>query len=142
MGQVVKAVATEPQILGCSIGENLQPTIQWLLDLRLSKTDIAKGVASWPRLLGFSISGNFSQKLLILQDFFGCELAATLIAKEPRILGYASHRLSRRLQILAETNESQKILFAIKLSDSAFQQHFPSELATCRLKDCPVKGNG
>ena len=116
--QVAKAVATEPQILGFSIEQNLQPTIQWLLDLGLSKTDIAKGVASWPRLLGFSVSGNLSHKVLILQDFFSCELAARLIAKEPRILGYASHRLSSRLQILAETNESQKILSAIKLSDS------------------------
>ena len=125
-GQVAKAVAAFPPILGLSIEQNLKPTIQWLLDLGLSKRDVARGVARWPRLVGFSVSRNLSHKVIILRNYFSQERAMEVIAKHPQVLGYRSHRLSRRLHILAERNEVHRIPYAMTLSEVTFQRRFSS----------------
>eukprot|EP00435_Cladocopium_sp_Y103_P051592 s434_g16.t1 len=135
--QIAKAVACHPAILWLSIEQNLQPTVQWFLDLGLSKTDIAKGVASCPRILGFSISRNFSHKVSMLHTFFSPEFATAVIRKNPRILGYSSHRLSSRLSILAERNETHRILYAIKLTEAGFQRRF---LTRAMEVDYPADG--
>ena len=122
--QVAKAVDHYPPILWLSIEQNLQPTVRWFLYLGLSKIDIAKMVASSPRMLGFSVSGNFSHKVSMLHTFFSPEFATALIRKSPQILGYSSQRLSKRLSILSERNETYRILYAITLSEASFQRRF------------------
>ncbi|CAL1165079.1 unnamed protein product [Cladocopium goreaui] len=122
--QVAKAVDHYPPILWLSIEQNLQPTVRWFLDLGLSKIDIAKMVASSPRMLGFSVSGNLSHKVSMLHTFFSPELTTALIRRWPQILGYSSRRLSKRLSILSERNETHRILYAITLSEAAFQRRF------------------
>ena len=122
--QVAKAVACHPPVLWLSIEQNLQPTVQWFLDLGLSKIDVAKVVASSPRTLGFSIQGNLSHKVSMLNTFFSPEFTTALIRKSPQILGYRFHRLSSRLSILAERNETHRILYALALPDAVFQRRF------------------
>ena len=122
--QVAKAVADHPPILWLSMEQNLQPTVQWFLDLGLSNTDIAKGVASYPRMLGLSVSENLRHKVSMLHTFSSPEFATALVRKSPRILGYSSHRLSNRLSILAERSETHRILYAMTLSEAAFQRRF------------------
>ena len=48
---VAKVVAVFPSILGLRVEQNLEPTVQWLLDLGLSKGDVAKAVAASPWML-------------------------------------------------------------------------------------------
>jgi hypothetical protein len=49
--QVVKVVATFPQIVGLSVEKNLKPTAQWLLDLGLRKDHVVKAVAKYSPIL-------------------------------------------------------------------------------------------
>ena len=48
---VANVVAGVPSILGLRIEQNLEPTVQWLLDLGLSQGDVAKAVAASPWML-------------------------------------------------------------------------------------------
>ena len=61
-------MAAQPAILGYSIERNLKPKAQWLLDLGLSKTQVAKAVAARPHILGYSIEQNLKLKVRWLLD--------------------------------------------------------------------------
>ena len=61
-------MAAQPAILGYSIERNLKPKAQWLLDLGLSKTQVAKAVAARPQILGYSIEQNLKLKVRWLLD--------------------------------------------------------------------------
>ena len=87
-GQVAKAVAGFPQLLGYSIEQNLQPTEQWLLTLGLTKGQVAKAIAGFPPLLGCSIEQNLQptvQWLLSLGLTKG--QVAKAVAGSPQLLG-------------------------------------------------------
>ena len=75
---------------GMSIETTLQPKIQWLLDLGLTKRQIAKTVATQPQILRLSIEQNLQPTV---QWFLDLGLTKRQIAKtaatHPPILGYS-----------------------------------------------------
>ncbi|CAE6950918.1 MTERF4 [Symbiodinium sp. CCMP2456] len=77
-GEVAKAVSRFPQLLGYSIGENLQPTVDWLQGLGLSDSEVAKAVSRCPQLLGLSIGENLQPTVDWLQ---GLGLSDSEVAK-------------------------------------------------------------
>ena len=94
-------MATFPAILGYSIEQNLKPTVQWLLDLGLSKTQVVKIVASKPQVFGCSIEQNLKPKVQWLLDV---GLNKTQIAKVvttfPPILGLSIEKNCKPKYIL------------------------------------------
>ena len=122
--QVAKAVATFPALLGYSIEENLKPTVQWLLDLGLNKTQVAKAVANKPQIFGYSIEQNLKPKYILLAGAFGPDYSAQMIARFPPILGYSHNRLTWRLSVLADRNETMKLAAVMSLTPDAFQKRF------------------
>ena len=121
--QVAKALATYPQILGLSIEQNLKPTVQWFLELGLTKSQVAKAVATFSPILWYSMEQNLYPKILFLNSFFGPTSAAELLAKWPQLLGYSYHRLAVRLKILAERDETHRLITVMSLTEEAFQKH-------------------
>eukprot|EP00435_Cladocopium_sp_Y103_P050164 s434_g15.t1 len=94
------AVATHPSILGYSVERNLKSTVQWLLDLGLTKSQVAKTIATHPSILGYSIEQNLKPTV---QCFLGLGLtqsqAAKAVAAHPGILGYSiAHNLKPTVQ--------------------------------------------
>ena len=122
-GQVAKAVATRPQILGYSVENNLKSTVQWLLDLGLTKSQVAKAVADFPQILGLSI-GNLTCKVKLLQSFLPPTGAVKIIVKCPRILSYSQRRLQSRLHVLSEQDSLEKLVSGMVLTDEAFHRRF------------------
>ena len=61
--EVSKAVSRHPQLFGYSIGENLQPTVDWLKSLGLSGSEVSKAVSRFPQLFGCSIGENLQPKV-------------------------------------------------------------------------------
>ena len=120
-------MAASPAILGYSIEQNLKPTVQWLLDLGLSKTQAAKAVATFPPILGLSIEENFKPKCILLFGAFGPDYSAQLIARFPQILSYSHDRLAWRLSVLAGRNETMKLSSVMRLTPDAFQKRFLAE---------------
>ena len=122
--QVVKIVASKPHVLGYSIERNLKPTVQWLLDVGLSCHQVAKAVATHPPVLGYSIENNCKPKYNLLFVAFGPDYSAQLIARFPQVLSYSHHRLSWRLSVLADRNETMKLAAVMSLTPDAFQKRF------------------
>ena len=122
--QVAKAVATKPHILGYSIEQNLKLKVRWLLDLGLSNSEVAVVVASFSSFLGLSIDKSLKPKYSLLLAVFGPTEAGQLIAKCPRILSYSHQRLSERLSVLAELNQTEKLTSALCLPTPAFEKRF------------------
>lgn len=62
--QVKRAVSTFPLLLNYSIEEILQPKVQWLMTLGLSKDDFVQAVSIFHQLLGigYSIEENLDPK--------------------------------------------------------------------------------
>ena len=88
--QAAKAVAYFPQILGCSVEQNLKPTVKWLLDLGLSTDQVAKAVACFPRILGLSINENLKPTVQWLLDLgLSKDQVGKVVAGHSRILGYS-----------------------------------------------------
>eukprot|EP00435_Cladocopium_sp_Y103_P044273 s1570_g12.t1 len=122
--EVVKAVATFSPILWYSVEKNLNPTVQWFFDLGLKKSQIAKAVTTFPQILGFSIPRNLSPKMLALEQYFASKSVLELVAKWPQLMGYSYHRLTTRLKILAEHDQTHKLILAMPLTEEAFQRRF------------------
>ena len=90
-GQIAKAIASHPlKFLGVSIKQNLQSTVQWLLDLGLAKRQIAKAVATcFLKFLGVSIKQNLQPTVQWLLDLgLAKRQIAKAVAMFPQILGY------------------------------------------------------
>ena len=117
-------MATCPAIVGCSIEQNLKPTVQWLFDVGLSQQQIAKAVATYPAMLSYSIQKNCMPKYILLAGAFGPDYSAQMIARFPPILGYSHNRLTWRLSVLAERNETRKLASAMALTPDAFHKRF------------------
>ena len=122
--QVAKAVAAYPAVLGCSLEQNLKPTAQWLLHVGLSQSQVAAAVASFPSFLGLSIDKSLKPKYCLLLAAFGPTKAGQLIARNPRILSYSHQRLTERLSVLAELNQTEKLTSALCLPTPAFEKRF------------------
>ncbi|CAL1126963.1 unnamed protein product [Cladocopium goreaui] len=75
---------------GVSIERTLQPKMNWLLGLGLTKSQAAKAVSTHPQILGLSIEHNLKPTV---QWFLGLGLTKNQVAKavatSPRILGYS-----------------------------------------------------
>jgi len=123
-GQVAKAVAGSPPLLGLSIEQNLQPTVQWLLSLGLTKCQVAKVVAGFPQLLGCSVEQNMKPKYVLLLHTFGVEEIASMIVRQPQILGYSMTRLTERMHILSDRNLTAKLPSVMALTEANFQRRF------------------
>ena len=81
---------TGPLSRGYSIEAQLQPKLQWLLELGLSKAQVAKAVAGFPKILGCSVQQNLTPSAEWLLDL-GLSKAqvAKTVAAFPGILGYS-----------------------------------------------------
>ena len=92
-GQVAKAVARYPRILGYSIERNLNPTVHWFLDLGLTKGQVAKALATHPPILGYSIERNLNPTVHWFLDLGLTKgQVAKALATHPPILGYSIER--------------------------------------------------
>ncbi|CAK9000933.1 Protein aardvark [Durusdinium trenchii] len=105
--------------------ENLKPKVKWLLDLELSKTQVAKAVASYPPILWRSIEKNLKPKAALLRSYLSLELGsledfANWVASCPRVFSYRPSRLSERLTILAGRNETAKLATTHMLPNAEF----------------------
>ena len=86
-------MASHPQILGLSIQQNLKPTVQWLLDLGLTKSQVAKAVAIHPQTLGLSIQQNLKPTVQWLLDLgLTKSQVAKAVATFPPTLRYSVER--------------------------------------------------
>ncbi|CAE7944130.1 MTERF6, partial [Symbiodinium sp. KB8] len=88
--EVAKAVSRFPQLLGLSIGENLQPTVDWLKGLGLSDKAVAKAASRSPGLLGLSIGENLQPTVDWLKGLgLSDNKVAKAVSKSPQLLGYS-----------------------------------------------------
>ena len=88
--QVAQAVSRYPKLLGYSIGENLQPTVDWLQGLSLSDGEVAKAVSRFPQLLGLSIRENLQPTVDWLQGLgLSDGEVAKAVSRCPQLLGYS-----------------------------------------------------
>ncbi|CAK9043284.1 unnamed protein product, partial [Durusdinium trenchii] len=117
--RIAKAVASKPNILGYSIEQNLK-----LLDMGLSNSEVTTAVTCFPSFLGLSIDKNLKPKYSLLLAAFGPTEAGQLVAKCPRILSYSQQRLTERLSVLAELNQTEKLTSALCLTTPAFEKRF------------------
>ena len=75
---------------GVSIQRTLQPKLQWLLDLGLTRKQAAKAMATFPQILGCSIEQNLRPTLQWLLDLgLTKSQIAKVVATSPPILGYS-----------------------------------------------------
>jgi len=86
--QIAKAIATYPQILGCSLEHNLKPTMQWFLDLGLTQSQVAKAVTTFPHMLGYSLEHNLKPTVECFLDLgLSKDQIVKVVATFPQILG-------------------------------------------------------
>ena len=88
--QVDKVVVTHPQVLSCSIEDNLKPTVDWIKGLGLKQTQVAKVVARLPAVLGYSVEDNLQPKVDWIKGL-GLNQAqvAKVVVRLPSVLGYS-----------------------------------------------------
>ena len=73
---------------GESIDNNLRPKLQWLSQLGLSKSQVAKAVAAFPKVLGYRIEQNLKPTVQWLLDLgLNKTQVAKAVATSPAILG-------------------------------------------------------
>ena len=85
--QVFVAITTFPSFLSSNIQQGLKPVVQWLLDLGLTKAQIAKGVGS-PGVLSCNIGCNLEPKVKWLKDLgLNEKQVREVIGTCPQVLG-------------------------------------------------------
>eukprot|EP00435_Cladocopium_sp_Y103_P046338 s1570_g13.t1 len=73
---------------GMSIERTLQPKMQWLIDLGLTKSQVAKAIATFPQILGCSIDQNLKPTVQWLSDLgLTKSQVAKAVATHPQMLG-------------------------------------------------------
>ena len=78
---------------GQSIEERLQPKLQWLVDLGLSRSQVAKAVRVHPKILSYSIKQNLEPKTQWLLDLgLNTNQIARAVSSQPQILRYSLER--------------------------------------------------
>ena len=125
--QVVKVIVICPQILSCNIEQNLKPTVQWLLAIGLSKEQVVKAIATLPQILGLSIEQNLKPKYALLAAAMEASDVEDMISRFPQIFSYSYQRLSSRLRVLLERNETHKLAKAMSYTEDGFKQRFDQE---------------
>ena len=103
--EIWKVFVRCPTLLGCSIAENLKPTVQWLRDTGLTKMEVAKVIARSPAVLGYSIKENLKPTVQWLRDTGLTKMeVAKVIARLPQVLGYSvEENLKPTVQWLRDT---------------------------------------
>ena len=75
---------------GMSIERKLEPALRWLLNLGLTKSQVAKAVATHPQILGYNIEQNLNPTVQWLLDLgLTKSQVAKAVATRPQILGYS-----------------------------------------------------
>ncbi|CAE7587807.1 unnamed protein product, partial [Symbiodinium sp. CCMP2456] len=103
--EVAKAVSRFPQLLGYSIGENLQRSVNWLKGLGLSDSEVAKAVSKYPQSFG---CGSVSNSLEPMVSWLVCIGASRLdikhlIRRFPIIMSLSlSRNLRPKMQLLRQ----------------------------------------
>ena len=139
--QIAKTIVAEPSILGYSL-DNLKGTVQWLVDLGLTQDQAVKVIVRCPRLFKYTVDTNLEPKRVLLQKVFGTGGAAEEVRKFPDLLTYSYQRLSSRLKVLVELNETQKLRNAMQMSEDRFSQGFAERTKSKGRKDRGVVRNG
>ena len=116
-----RVVAAFPSVVSLSIEQNLKPKVQWLIGLGLKQDQVVKVISTFPAILGCSISQNLEPKKVLLQKVYRTDALAEEVRKMPQLLSYSYQRLSSRLKILVERNETQKLGFAMKMTKDCFR---------------------
>ena len=122
--EVAKVIATCPKVFSCSVEKNLKLKVQWLLGLGLSQPEVAKVIVSFPAVFSYSINKNLRHKVAVLQEVFGELAAVAAISRRPIILGYSQQRLTTRLRVLSEQNETMKLITAVEMTEDRFRKRF------------------
>ena len=126
--QVVKMIAAFPPVLGRSIVKNLQPKVEWLSDLGMSQPEIVKVIVVFPQILSLSIEKNLVPKRALLQEVLGARGVLDVVLRGPQIMGMSYLRLSTRLMILVKSNETTKLVTAMKMTRESFKSRFLDDL--------------
>ena len=99
---MAKVLAVQPKVLSYNLATKLKPAVAWLLDVGLSRRQVAKVISQFPAVLTYSISSNLSQKRHLLQKFFTAQDISSVIERHPPILGYSYARLAHRLKLVQD----------------------------------------
>ena len=79
--------------------QNLKPTVGWLLDLGVNKTQVAKTVPTFPAILGYSIEQNLKPTVQWLLDL---GLSKAQVAKDCGQLTLPSPWIQHRAELEAD----------------------------------------
>ena len=131
--QLAKVVARHPQILGCSIEQNLKPTTDWILGLGLSKAQLAKVVVGFPHILAYSLEQNLKPTAnWILGLGLNKAQLAKVVAGHPQILGYSiEQNLKPKRKLLCTYFDLSAVVELVSKCPRVFS-HSRQRLA-CRL---------
>ena len=125
----IKLLNVDTWSRGQRIEQKFKPTVQWLLELGLTKSQVATAVAKFPQILGCSIEDNLKPTVQWLLELgLTKSQVATAVAKSPPTLGYSiEDNLKPTVQWLLELGltKSQVAMAAAK---------FPSILG-CSIED-------
>ena len=124
LDQVVKVFVAFPQVLGCSVEENLKSKVDCFLQLGMTQDQVVMVIAAFPQILSLSIERNLAPKRAMLQEVLGARGVLDVVLKQPRIMGMNYQRLSTRLMILVERNETEKLVTAMMMTRESFKSRF------------------
>ena len=122
--QITKMIVGNPCILGYSFEDNLKRKVQWLIDVGLAQDQVAKVIAYWPSYFRNSLETHLEPKRVLLQKVFGTDGAAEEMCKMPQVLSYSYQRLSSRLKVLVERNETMQLRNCILLTEDRFRARY------------------
>ena len=88
--QSIEAMTLRTWFCGQSIEGSLKPKFRWIVDLGLTKSQVAKAVATHPQILGLRIEQNLKPTVQWLLDLgLTKSQVAKAVASHPRILGFS-----------------------------------------------------
>ncbi|CAB9505417.1 mitochondrial transcription termination [Seminavis robusta] len=101
--EVAKLIWKFPLLVAMSIEENMQPTLNWLVN-RLGVRTTKKVVSLLPQVLGLSIQDGIEPKLEFLRREFGLneEGLLNMIEKMPALLSMSCSNIGNTLQFYSE----------------------------------------
>ena len=89
----IRRMQQQALVKGVSIEQTLHPLLQWLFDLRLTKSQVAKVVAKSPQLLGLSIEQNLTPSVQWFIDLgLSKSQVGKVVATHPPIICLSIHR--------------------------------------------------
>ena len=122
--QITKMIVAFPPILGLSVEGNLKRKVQWLMELGLIQDQVVKVIVSQPSYFRKSVDKNLEPKRVLLRKVLGRDNLAEEVRKMPQVLSYSYQRLSSRLKVLVEQNETQKLRYAMVLTEDHFRARY------------------